>query len=199
MMKLFNQTNLTVLLLLAITYFPVQSEEKNKDMATTMNKDQLVKALGLESHVEGGYFRQTFKSDSEPFVQTEHGQRSTMTSIYYLLTADSPVGHFHLNRSDIMHYFHTGDPITYYLLYPDGKLETKILGPDVSKGQAFQFVVKGGVWKASSIDPNGRYGYGLIGEAVAPGFEYQDMQLGKTEQMISLFPQHAEMIRKLSR
>ena len=44
-----------------------------------------------------------------------------------------------------------------------------------------QMVVKGGTWKASKILTTGSYGYGLIGEAVAPGFEYIDMQLGNKE------------------
>ena len=168
-------------------------------MNTKLSKQQLVDALNLEEHVEGGYFRQTFKSENPPYVETEQGQRSTLTSIYYLLTADSPIGHFHLNRSDIMHYFHAGDPITYYLIYPDGQLETVVMGPDVNEGQVFQFVVKGGVWKASTIGRTGEFGYGLIGEAVAPGFEYQDMCLGKPDALINQFPQHKTLISSLSR
>ena len=39
----------------------------------------------------------------------------------------------------------------------------------------------------------------LIGEAVAPGFEYTDMQLGKRSAMLSAFPQHADVIKKLTR
>jgi predicted cupin superfamily sugar epimerase len=31
-----------------------------------------------------------------------------------------------MNQSDIMHYFHTGDPITYYLLNNDGSLQKTI-------------------------------------------------------------------------
>ena len=168
-------------------------------MTNTINREQLIRALDLEGHIEGGYFRQTFKADDNNAVETANGQRVIMTSIYYLLTADSPIGHFHKNCSDIMHYFHLGDPITYYLIHPDGKLETRVLGPDVINGQELQFVVPGGVWKASRIGTDGFAGYGLIGEAVAPGFEYSDMQLGNTEQMLETFPQHAELIQLLSR
>ncbi|WP_324290231.1 cupin domain-containing protein [Streptomyces antarcticus] len=38
-----------------------------------------------------------------------------MTSIHYLLTHWSPVGHWHLNRSDILHFHHHGEPVTYHL------------------------------------------------------------------------------------
>ncbi|GAC14733.1 cupin domain-containing protein [Aliiglaciecola lipolytica] len=160
---------------------------------------QLVDKLGLEPHVEGGYFKQTFKANADPVIHTAKGPRVTLTSIYYLLTAQSPIGHFHRNTSDIMHYFHGGDPITYYLIYPDGRLETKTLGSDVLSGHEFQFVVEGGVWKASTIETNQANGYGLIGEAVAPGFEYEDMQLAVREELINTFPQHKDIIKHLTR
>jgi purine nucleoside permease/predicted cupin superfamily sugar epimerase len=160
---------------------------------------QLAKALNLEAHVEGGYFRQTFKADHRPTIATDHGDRVTMTSIYYLLSAESPIGHFHMNQSDIMHYFHVGDPITYYMIIADGSLQKTILGPDPTKGHQMQLMVKGGTWKASKTPTDGKYGYGLIGEAVAPGFEYADMQLGKKAMLLEQFPKHAQLIKELSR
>jgi len=160
---------------------------------------QLVENLNLEAHVEGGYYRQTFKANNDHKVTTGKGDRVTLTSIYYLLTADSPVGHFHRNTSDIMHYFHAGDPITYFLLFPDGRIETKTLGPDVLNGHEFQFVVEAGVWKASELPTDGIFGYGLLGEAVAPGFEYQDMQLAEQERLTAEFPQHADLIKRMTR
>jgi purine nucleoside permease/predicted cupin superfamily sugar epimerase len=175
------------------------------ELSSVFNSDnkltakQLAKALNLEPHIEGGYFRQTFKADHRPSIATEKGDRVTMTSIYYLLSADSPVGHFHMNQSDIMHYFHTGDPITYYMLKPDGSLQITILGPDPTKGHQMQMMVKGGTWKASKIPTDAKFGYGLIGEAVAPGFDYADMQLGKTAMLLKQFPQHKDFIRELSR
>jgi len=160
---------------------------------------QLAKALNLQPHVEGGYFRQTFKADHRANIATENGDRVTMTSIYYLLSADSPVGHFHVNQSDIMHYFHKGDAITYYMLEPDGNLQITVLGPDPTKGHQLQMMVKGGTWKASKVPTDAKYGYGLVGEAVAPGFDYADMQLGKTATLLQKFPQHKKLIQELSR
>ncbi|ABG40744.1 purine nucleoside permease [Paraglaciecola sp. T6c] len=164
-----------------------------------LSAEELIKSLNLTGHVEGGFYRQTFKADHRPMLSTEHGERVNMTSIYYLLSAKSPIGHFHMNRSDIMHYFHVGDPITYYLLNQDGSLETHILGPDPTQGHEMQMVVKGGTWKASKISTTGDYGYGLIGEAVAPGFEYQDMQLAEQAELVSTFPQHSDLIKTLTR
>ena len=168
------------------------------DSENLLTANQLAKALNLEAHVEGGYFRQTFKADHRPTIATQNGDRVTMSSIYYLLSAESPIGHFHMNQSDIMHYFHMGDPITYFMLNTDGSLQQTILGPDPIKGHQMQMMVKGGTWKASKISSGGKYGYGLIGEAVAPGFEYPDMQLGKTAMLLKQFPQHTQIIEELS-
>jgi predicted cupin superfamily sugar epimerase len=82
-------------------------------------------------------------------VEINGGQRHLMTSIYYLLTKDSPIGHFHLNQSDIVHYYHLGSPIQYSLIFPDGTLNTVVMGSDVIAGQCLQLHVPGGVWKAN--------------------------------------------------
>ena len=104
-----------------------------KSLDKKLTAEQLIESLDLTGHVEGGFFRQTFKADHRPLISTETGDRVNMTSIYYLLSAQSPIGHFHMNRSDIMHYFHMGDPITYYLINQDGSLETHVLGPILRK------------------------------------------------------------------
>jgi predicted cupin superfamily sugar epimerase len=159
--------------------------------AQAMTVAELVKVLGLEPHVEGGYFKRTFEASHRDKIDEGNGPRFTMTSIFYLLTADSRIGHWHRNKSDIVHYFHLGDPITYYLIHPDGKLETVVMGPDPLQGQQLQLVVRGGVWKASHLAQGD---YGLISEAVSPGFEYEDMSLGLREQLTAQFPQHQQLI-----
>lgn len=163
-----------------------------------LTAQQVVDALQLEGHMEGGFYRRTFQADHRPMLDTDHGPRYIMTSIYYMLTAQSPIGHLHRNRSDIMHYFHGGDPITYYVLNEEGQLQTYRLGPDLAAGQTFQLLVKGGLWKASRIATDGRYGYGLISEAVAPGFDYQDMVLGERDILSQRFPQHKGLIAQLT-
>ena len=119
-----------------------------------------------------------------------------MTPISYLLTGESRVGPWHLNRSDILHFFHLGAPITYYLIHPDGRLDRVILGPDPSKGHRLQLAVEGGTWKASHLEEGD---YGLISEAVAPGFEYEDMTLGELDKLLAQFPEHAELIEQFSK
>jgi predicted cupin superfamily sugar epimerase len=160
---------------------------------------ELIEALGLEGHVEGGFFRRTYAADDQPRVSTEGGERFSMTSIFYLLTRDGPIGHFHRNRSDIVHYFQLGDPIDYFLIHPDGRLETVTMGPDPRRGHRLQLTVPGGLWKASRLHTGGAHGYGLISEAVSPGFDYADMTLGSTSTLTAAFPEHRSLIEALSR
>lgn len=160
--------------------------------------EQVALALNLSGHVEGGYYRRTYQADHRELISTSGGDRYLMTSIYYMLTKQSPIGHFHKNKSDIMHYYHLGDPVRYTLIYPDGKLETIIMGSDVTHGQVLQLMVKGGIWKASEL-LNSDYGYGLISEAVSPGFDFADMTLGEKEKLTEEFPQHKDAINRLSK
>ena len=160
------------------------------------DKETVIRELGLEGHVEGGYYRRTFQADHRAKIDQGEGDRFTMTSIFYLLTDDGPIGHWHLNKSDIIHYYHLGSPVHYYLIHSDGRLETAVLGPDLSAGQQLQLTVKGGLWKASHL-PSGSYG--LISEAVSPGFEYVDMTLGERDLLLQQFPQHAPIIDAYTR
>jgi predicted cupin superfamily sugar epimerase len=177
---------------------PGAAADEDEALSGAPDAAELIEALGLEGHVEGGFFRRTYEADSTPRVDAGRGERFSMTSIFYLLTTAGPIGHFHRNRSDIVHYFHLGDPIEYALIHPDGRLETVVMGPDPRRGQRLQLTVPGGVWKASRLK-DGEAGYGLISEAVTPGFDYADMTLGRTSELVASFPQHAELIRRLSR
>ncbi|MHC8394900.1 cupin domain-containing protein [Pseudomonas sp. LB3P93] len=159
--------------------------------------EELIAALDLEPHTEGGFYRRTFQSDHHAMVETDSGPRYLMTSIYYFLTNDAPTGHFHLNQSDIVHYYHLGDAIQYSLIFPDGTLKTVVMGSDVIAGQCLQLHVPGGVWKASRL-MNGLAGYGLISEAVSPGFDYADMELGHRHKLSEQFPEHSELIEGLT-
>ena len=161
-----------------------------------MDKKTLIEKLELQPHVEGGYFRRSFQADHRPLIDTANGPRFTLTSIYYLLTDDSPCGHWHCNQSDILHYFHLGAPVTYYMVDPDGRLQTAILGADVAKGEHLQLAVPGGTWKASHL-PAGEYG--LLSEAVAPGFDYADMTLGNVKDLVADYPQHQTLIEQFAR
>lgn len=147
-------------------------------------KDQLIADLQLEPHIEGGYFRRTFCSQRHSQIDNI-GNRPLMTSIYYLLTDDRPVGYLHRNQSDIIHYWHCGHPLNYWLINEDGLMRQQTLGPDLTAGHQLQLFVPGGVWKATELMAGE---YGLVSEAVCPGFDFNDMQLASAQFAASQWP-----------
>lgn len=154
---------------------------------------QIIQQLQLEPHVEGGYYRRSYQSEKS-VEAPQQGLRYLMTSIYYLLTSDSPIGHLHRNQSDIIHYYHCGDPIDYWLISPGGELQQFTLGHNLMANQLLQLHVPGGYWKASRLQGGE---YGLISEAVTPGFDYQDMELAEEGTIKTLYPGLWDLVKPL--
>lgn len=113
------------------------------------------------------------------------GRRNCLTSIYWVPTLRSPRLLLAYNDSDHVHYFQGGRPFRYTLFDPVTKeYHQEILGPDIKSGHKMQVCVRGGVWKCGAIiheeldahgdGPTGNFEYCLIGEAVAPGFDFHD-------------------------
>ena len=152
----------------------------------------LVSRLGLEPNLEGGFYRQTYESATT--VMTEAGERPLMNSIYYLLTAASPVGHLHRNRSAITHFHHLGGPATYLLVSGDGELSEVVLGADLRAGQVPSFTVPGGWWKASHVLAPAATDC-LISEAVAPGFRYDDHEMATLDGIARSHPLLLDALR----
>jgi hypothetical protein len=151
-----------------------------------MTKEELITLLRLEPHpTEGGFFRRTYESSLH--LDCDYGRRLLLTSIYYLLTKESPGGFLHRNKSDILHYYHLGTPVRYTIVSPEGLLSEKIIGPDIKNGQMLQLLVPGGWWKASRTCA-GQDDYALISEAVAPGFDYADNEIATEELLRQKFP-----------
>jgi len=123
-----------------------------------------------------------FCHEALPYATT---LRYLMTSIFYMLTDESPIGYLHVNRSDIIHYFHAGSPFTYLIVRPDGKLERRQLGNNPVAGEQLQLLVKGGCWVTAILETGE---YGLISEAVSPGFDYADMALITDRDVQARFP-----------
>nr|VFK40348.1 MAG: hypothetical protein BECKTC1821E_GA0114239_10075 [Candidatus Kentron sp. TC] len=149
------------------------------------NKENIIRTLNLERHIEGGYFRETYRSENRIETDREGGSRSAATSIYFMLTDDNPINYFHMNRSDAIHYFHGGAPLRYFIVHPDGALEKRLLGADWERGCESQVFVKGGCWKATVLQQGS---FGLIGEIWTPGFDYRDAPIAKPKEFKALFP-----------
>lgn len=151
----------------------------------TIKKQDIIKQLTLIEHREGGYFNETYRSTAVMDTDRSGKERNVSTSIYYMLTDDRPIGYFHTNLSDVVHYFHLGSALIYYLISPQGDLKVYTLGANPQKGEQMQLIVPGHYWKATLLTEGE---FGLLGENVAPGFEYQDNRLATPAELAKLFP-----------
>lgn len=152
--------------------------------------DELVRALGLQPHPEGGYYKETYRAQAR--VETPRGSRSAGTAIYYLL----PRGEFaawHQVASDEVWHFYDGSPLTLYLLTDEG-LETVVLGRDVARGERPQVVIPARVLQAAA--PRGDYT--LVGCTVAPGFDFADWEMPSRDVLSARYPAHTELFRQLT-
>lgn len=160
-----------------------------------MTREDIIHTLQLTPHVEGGFFRRTYAS-AHTLTNADGATRPLLSSIFYMLTTDQPRGRLHRNRSDILHYWHAGGALRYWLVKPDGELVQALLGPDLANGQQLQLLVPGGWWKATELvtDDRGLPDYGLLSEAVCPGFDFADMELGTAADIAATLPQYLNVL-----
>lgn len=147
-----------------------------------------IKTLNLEQHIEGGYFRQILKSDEN------YHNRKAYTSIYFLLEHNN-CSNFHRLTADEMWYFHDGNPLTIHMIDENGDYTTQKLGLNIENGEQPQFLVPKNTIFGSSVDN----GFALVSCVVVPGFEYEDFELFKRDELIQKYPEHKEIIVKLTK
>lgn len=167
---------------------------------TTRNAMYWIEKLQLEPHPEGGYFRQTYRSEMviarEALPAGFGGARAASTAIYFLLEGQN-VSTFHRLRSDEVWHFYAGEPLIVHGIDPAGKYFQILLGRDQDSGQVLQGVVRAGCWFASHV-ANWK-SFALVGCTVAPGFDFAEFEMGKREELVRAYPQHRELIERLTR
>ena len=165
-----------------------------------LKAEDLIAALQLQPlPLEGGYFRETYRSPEQLPAAALAGRyrmdKAISTAIYYLLTPQSFSALHRLPADEIFH-FYCGSPVQMLQLWPDGQGRLVTLGPDVLAGQSPQVIVPRGVWQGSFLAPGGSYA--LLGTTMAPGFDFADYEPGNCEHLTQMYPSHAELIRRLS-
>jgi len=165
--------------------------------------EEIVRMLKLAPlPVEGGLFRQTYRSEemieAAALPGRYAGDKSFCTAIYYLLTAEpDSFSALHRLPTEEIYHFYLGDPVEMLVLHPDGKCETLLLGTDIRNGQKVQHVVPRETWQGSRLRSGGRLA--LMGTTMAPGFDAEDFVLGNREDLLRRYPQASELIRGLTR
>ena len=132
---------------------------------TVPSAAEMIRALDLAPHPEGGHYRETFRDPRQV------DGRAASTAILFLL-ARGERSHWHrIDAVEIWHY-HAGAALKLSLV--DGATEEIIrLGADIAAGEVPQVTVPARVWQAAESLGD----WTLVGCTVAPGFSFEGFEL----------------------
>jgi len=165
----------------------------------TTSAQTYIVTLGLQAHPEGGFFKETYRSDGRMTVAgnaNDPVQRNICTGIYFLMEKGN-FSAFHQIKSDEMWHFYAGQALEVLELRSSGELLCTRLGPVILNGDVHQYMVPANTWFASRVAAGGDFS--LVGCTVAPGFDFADFQLADRADLLVRFPQHAPSIVALTR
>ena len=136
-----------------------------------MTADEIIALLELQPHPEGGYFRETYRDDTN---LVEGGTRAASTAIYFLLKAGQTSRWHKVDAAETWHWYR-GAPLELGIAPPQGPADRVTLGNDLASGARPQAVVPPGYWQqARSLGD-----YTLVGCTVAPGFMFEKFELAE--------------------
>lgn len=133
-----------------------------------MTPDQIIAALKLQPHPEGGHFVETFRDAAAG----EDG-RSRSTAIYFLLRAGER-SHWHRVKDAVeVWHFYAGASLQLGICADGQKPRWQRLGPHILAGEKPQVIVPANHWQAAESLGE----WTLVGCTVAPGFEFSGFEL----------------------
>ncbi len=95
-----------------------------------------------------------------------------------------------------MWYYHSGSPLIVHSIDANGNYFEQKLGAKLIDGEVPQYLVpKNTIFGSSVLEENS---YSLVSCSVSPGFEFDDFELFKQKELIQKYPEHFEIISKLS-
>ena len=162
--------------------------------------EEIIKFFGMRPLTnEGGYYVETYRALEKiapaalPVRYTS--ERNFATAILYLLTPDT-FSSLHRLAGDEIYHFYLGSPVTMLQLHPDGSSEVITLGQDILNGQCVQAVVLQNTWQGCFLSEGGEFA--LMGCTVTPGFEFNDFEPGRREELLEQYPDRRDLILKLT-
>ncbi|TAL38239.1 MAG: cupin domain-containing protein [Phenylobacterium sp.] len=129
-----------------------------------MDAADLIKRLKLQPHPEGGWYRETWRSDA-----ALPDGRAAATSILFLLEQGQR-SRWHRVDAEEIWIFQAGSPLKLRTAQGPEVTETR-LGP--GPGQSPQHVVHKDEWQAAEADR----GWTLVACIVSPGFRFEGFEL----------------------
>ena len=147
------------------------------------------KALGLERHPEGGWYKETYRAQ-----HVDESGRAASTAIYFMLSAGETSALHRIDADELWHHYE-GAPLRIHVIDGDG-YHSLLLGSLDSPGASPQHLVRAGAWFGAEVEADA--GHVLVGCTVAPGFEFKHFELATREAMLGLCPEQSDVIRRLT-
>ena len=156
--------------------------------------------LQLRPHPEGGYFRESYRSDelltAAALPSRFGGDRAFSTAIYFLLEGEDFSALHRIKQDEVWH-FYDGSSLTIHVIDPEASYSTILLGRNLEAGEVPQAIVKAGHFFGASVTD--KRSCALVGCTVAPGFDFADFHMPSREELCRLYPQHRQVIESLTR
>ena len=141
-----------------------------------MEMNDLITKYELKPHPEGGYFRETYRSEFS-------------TGIFYLLEKGDK-SCLHKITSDEMWHFYGGDSIVIVEITVEGELKETLMNKD-----QVQYVVLANTWFGAYLPAGSNFA--LMGCTVSPAFHFKNFTIGNKEELLLLYPKASSMIDKM--
>ncbi|HUN75501.1 MAG TPA: cupin domain-containing protein [Steroidobacteraceae bacterium] len=135
-----------------------------------MHSRELIQALSLKPHPEGGWYREVYRSRMR--VAAPGGDRAALTTIYYLLEQHQRSRWHVVGADEIWHFYH-GAALELFAYDPGSLVLTRQVLDHPGAGREPLAIIGAGVWQAARSLGD----FTLVGCSVAPGFEFTDFRL----------------------
>ena len=163
------------------------------------NANRWIEALQMQQHPEGGWYREVYRSTEAILHRCLparfNGDRAFSTAIYYMLNK-TDFSAFHRIEQDELWHFYDGTSLTIHIIDAAGDYSTVKLGRDLALDEKPVAIVEAGSLFGATV--NDTESYALVGCTVAPGFSFDDFEMPDREQLLDRYPQHRNIIEKLS-
>ncbi|PSS02040.1 Ubiquitin-conjugating enzyme suppressor like [Actinidia chinensis var. chinensis] len=189
-------------------------------MMASASASQIVEKLNLKPHQEGGFYSETLRDTSVTLSKshlpsTYKVDRPISTCIYFLLPSGSVSVLHRIPCAETWH-FYMGEPLTVLEMNDqDGSIKLTCLGPNpIDSDQHLQYTVPPNVWfgayPTQDINVSSENGavktaprdaenhFSLVGCTCAPAFQFEDFELARRSELISLFPKYESLINLLT-
>jgi predicted cupin superfamily sugar epimerase len=127
---------------------------------------EIIRALSLKPHPEGGYYAETWRD------APEGGERGSGTAIYYLLRQGEVSAWHRVDAVEIWH-FYAGARLRLDLSDDGHHVRSIVLGPDIAAGERPQAIVPMSCWQSAASAGD----WTLVGCTVSPAFAFSGFEM----------------------